>query len=224
MCLCFEGSGETELTDIVCSMYPSVDRTIALSIKHTDRPVILCEYSHVMGNSNGNIHLYWETFWDESMPRLQGGFIWDMLDQGLRKIEPLSGKEFFAYGGDFGDKVNHKQFCINVSNLIKQMIRNFDGYHISTALSKPWRIIYQGISPPDQEPHPAVLEIKYLQQPILFTLSYDGRTIITDGCESIEIQIKNRYSFRSLSEVRFKWYITSETTSKAILSSELIEI
>jgi len=89
-----------------------------------------------MGNSNGNIHLYWEAFYSSKYPRLQGGFIWDMVDQGLRKVCPSTGRKYFGYGGDFGDKVNDAQFCIN------------------------------GIFSPDREPHPSVYEIKYLQQPI----------------------------------------------------------
>lgn len=109
-----EGTGETELTDIVCPMYPSVGSLERLSHQNKDdRPIVLCEYSHAMNNSNGNLHLYWETFWDERYPRLQGGFIWDMIDQGLRKTGK-DGRDFFAYGGDFGDKINDKQFCINV--------------------------------------------------------------------------------------------------------------
>ena len=77
----FEGTGVSELSDIVCSMYPDVTQTIALTEKHNERPTILCEYSHAMGNSNGNIHLYWRAFWEKNLPRLQGGFIWDMVDQ-----------------------------------------------------------------------------------------------------------------------------------------------
>ena len=108
--------GRSELTDIICPMYPDVTRTVKLGLRDDeDRPVILCEYSHSMNNSNGNLHLYWENFWKEG--RLQGGFIWDMIDQGLRK-RTRTGVEYFAYGGDFGDKVNDKQFCINVSRLV----------------------------------------------------------------------------------------------------------
>lgn len=141
-----EGTGRTELTDVICTMYPSVSRTLNLATRtDEDRPVILCEYSHAMGNSNGNLHLYWKEFWDPKVPRLQGGFIWDMIgaqihlqvfssvasgcrhahfvlpslfyseDQGLRKVDPATGREYFAYGGDFGDKINDLQFCINVS-------------------------------------------------------------------------------------------------------------
>lgn len=110
-----EGIGRTGLTDVICSMYPDVQKTIALAVRQDeDRPVILCEYSHSMNNSNGNLHLYWEAFWSSSYPRLQGGFIWDMIDQGLRKVDE-NGREFYAYGGDFGDVINDRQFCINVS-------------------------------------------------------------------------------------------------------------
>jgi len=116
-----EGHGRTELTDIICTMYPNIPRTLRLaSRKDEDRPVILCEYSHAMGNSNGNLHLYWETFWSKDTPRLQGGFIWDMIDQGLRVPDTKNGSgHYFAYGGDFGDTVNDAQFCINVSRYAK---------------------------------------------------------------------------------------------------------
>lgn len=109
-----EGTGKTELTDIVCPMYPSVGALERLSCaSKADRPIILCEYSHAMNNSNGNLHLYWEKFWNKGHLRLQGGFVWDMIDQGLRK-KHKDGRDFFGYGGDFGDKINDKQFCINV--------------------------------------------------------------------------------------------------------------
>jgi len=66
------GTGRTELTDIVCPMYPSVDELVALgNDSEDDRPIILCEFSHAMGNSNGNIHLYFEKFWGENS-RIQG--------------------------------------------------------------------------------------------------------------------------------------------------------
>jgi beta-galactosidase len=111
-----EGTGRTELTDIICPMYPDVDGVKKLAQRtDEDRPIILCEYSHSMNNSNGNLHLYWEQIWDtDKFPRLQGGYIWDMIDQGLRKKTP-DGREYFAYGGDFGDVINDRQFCINVS-------------------------------------------------------------------------------------------------------------
>lgn len=111
-----EGTGRTELTDVICTMYPDVLRMLRLATRpDEDRPVILCEYSHAMGNSNGNLHLYWKEFWNPAVPRLQGGFIWDYIDQGLRQTDVKTGREYFAYGGDFGDTINDLQFCINVS-------------------------------------------------------------------------------------------------------------
>ena len=62
------------------------------------RPVILCEYAHAMGNSGGCLAHYWKAFRHPKLPRLQGGFIWDFVDQGLL----LPGGEGFGYGGDFG--------------------------------------------------------------------------------------------------------------------------
>lgn len=114
----FEGTGRTEITDIVCCMYPDVTRTYRLARRvDEDRPIVFCEYSHAMGNSNGNLHYFWKAFWDKSLPRLQGGCIWDFVDQGLRKEDPRNpGSYYFGYGGDFGDEaVTDYQFCINVS-------------------------------------------------------------------------------------------------------------
>jgi beta-galactosidase len=104
-------------------MYPNVERTVKLAQRDDeDRPVILCEYSHSMNNSNGN--LYWDEIWNPNTPRLQGGFIWDMIDQGLRK-QTRNGVEYFAYGGDFGDEINDRQFCINVSEFSRPTTASF---------------------------------------------------------------------------------------------------
>jgi len=98
-------------TDILCPMYHRVEQIKqSISKPKETRPLILCEYSHAMGNSNGNVHKYWEAF--NSYPRLQGGFIWDWVDQGLTKTTP-EGVKYWAYGGDFGDTINDAQFCIN---------------------------------------------------------------------------------------------------------------
>lgn len=98
-------------SDLVCPMYPSVDRIIdyALNENYT-RPLIMCEYAHAMGNSVGNLKEYWEAI--ERYHGLQGGFIWDWVDQGLRKTDE-KGVSYWAYGGDFGDTINDMDFCIN---------------------------------------------------------------------------------------------------------------
>jgi beta-galactosidase len=98
-------------SDLVCPMYPAVDRIIdyALNVNYT-RPLIMCEYAHAMGNSVGNLKEYWEAI--EAYHGLQGGFIWDWVDQGLIKTDE-NGVEYWAYGGDFGDTINDMNFCIN---------------------------------------------------------------------------------------------------------------
>jgi beta-galactosidase/beta-glucuronidase len=96
--------------DIISTMYPSLELLEEFYRQDTSRPMIVCEYSHAMGNSVGNFYKYWALF--ESRRRMQGGFIWDWADQGLYKTT-ATGERFFAYGGDFGDRPNNANFCIN---------------------------------------------------------------------------------------------------------------
>lgn len=130
----YEGGGNpaNAATDIICPMYERIEKIKArIADPQETRPLILCEYAHAMGNSNGNFFKYWETF--HAFPRLQGGFIWDWVDQGLVKTD-ASGNPYWAYGGDFGDEINDRQFCIN------------------------------GLVWPDRTPHPGLQECKKLQQ------------------------------------------------------------
>ena len=76
----------------------------------TKRPVMMCEYSHAMGNSLGNFKEYWDIIRQDK--RLIGGFIWDWIDQGIEKTDDR-GEIFFAYGGDLGDRLDDANFCIN---------------------------------------------------------------------------------------------------------------
>ena len=98
-------------SDLVCPMYPSIDRIVDFALRADDpRPLIMCEYAHAMGNSVGNLKEYWEAI--QSHDGLQGGFIWDWVDQGLLKTDE-HGCRYWAYGGDFGDSINDMNFCIN---------------------------------------------------------------------------------------------------------------
>lgn len=119
----YEGGGaDSSATDIICPMYARVEQDQPfpavpkwaikkwISLPGEDRPLILCEYAHAMGNSIGSFNKYWEAF--RQYPRLQGGFIWDWVDQGLTKTDD-NGVSFWGYGGDFGDITNDRQFCIN---------------------------------------------------------------------------------------------------------------
>ncbi len=102
---------DAPIVDVLGPMYPSVDRIIEMARDLDEtRPVVMCEYAHSMGNSTGNLKEYWAAI--ERYERLQGGFIWDWVDQGLRQVTE-DGEAWFAYGGDFGDEPNDGNFCIN---------------------------------------------------------------------------------------------------------------
>lgn len=109
----YEQAKEEKATDIVCPMYASIFH-IANYAKKKDiyRPLILCEYSHAMGNSTGNIREYWDTI--RAYPALQGGFIWDWVDQGIATKDE-NGNPYYAYGGDFNAKhyPHQENFCLN---------------------------------------------------------------------------------------------------------------
>ena len=102
-------AGRAFNTDIIWPMYPSEESLRTESLRENDRPYINCEYSHAMGNSNGDIADLWAVY--NSSLNLQGGFIWDWVDQGVW-VDRDGG--FWAYGGDFGDKTpSDGNFCCN---------------------------------------------------------------------------------------------------------------
>jgi beta-galactosidase len=109
----FEQAGEDWNTDIVCPMYPGMQhmKNYAADPAKT-RPFIMCEYSHAMGNSNGNFREYWDIIF--SSKKMQGGFIWDWVDQGFKQTDK-SGNTFWGYGGDLGsyNLHNDENFCAN---------------------------------------------------------------------------------------------------------------
>jgi len=108
----YEPAGMEKHTDIVFPMYKDIDFISNYAVKNPDRPLILCEYAHAMGNSVGNLNDYWNTF--DKYKVLQGGFIWDWVDQVIL-AEDSTGKEYWAYGGDFGMEFaeHDSNFCAN---------------------------------------------------------------------------------------------------------------
>jgi beta-galactosidase len=123
--------------DMISRMYARIPEIIRLATDPDDnRPMVLCEYAHAMGNSVGNLKEYWDAI--RSHKRLIGGFIWDWADQGLRKTD-TNGKEFWAYGGDYGDNPNDGNFCCN------------------------------GLVQPDRRPNPSLYEVKKVYQRISIT-------------------------------------------------------
>ncbi len=130
----YNPAGDAPTVDILSPMYPPIERIVEMAQKEGEtRPIIMCEYSHAMGNSNGSLADYWAAI--ESYDRLQGGFIWDWVDQGLRR-KTEDGREWMAYGGDFGDVPNDGNFCCN------------------------------GLVGPDRDVHPGLIEYKKLIQPV----------------------------------------------------------
>ncbi|MBK8721595.1 MAG: hypothetical protein IPL95_04800 [Saprospiraceae bacterium] len=123
-------------SDIYCPMYPQPSYLKEYAMKKPPKPLIMCEYEHTMGNSGGNFVDYWETI--EQFPNiLQGGFIWDFVDQGFAK-KNKDGVQYWAYGGDYGDKNTPSD-------------NNF---------------LCNGIVAPDRSWHPHAYEIKNIYSPI----------------------------------------------------------
>ncbi len=130
----YHPAGDAPIIDILGPMYPSVAQIIDMAGKSDEtRPVVMCEYAHSMGNSTGNLKEYWDAI--AAYPRLQGGFIWDWMDEGIRQVTD-DGREWFAYGGDFGDHPNDGNFCAD------------------------------GLLGSDRSPHPALWEYKKVLEPV----------------------------------------------------------
>ncbi|TAL09552.1 MAG: DUF4981 domain-containing protein [Chloroflexota bacterium] len=107
----FDWTAGERVTDIICPMYPSILALTSHAASGRQRgPLIMCEYSHAMGNSNGTLAEYWDAI--EATPGLQGGCIWEWRDHGLDQ-RLADGRIRAAYGGDFGDQPNDGNFCID---------------------------------------------------------------------------------------------------------------
>ena len=96
----YEQAHQTGKTDIFCPMYYDYNGCDKYSKNDNPRPLIQCEYAHAMGNSMGGFKEYWDMI--RKYPKYQGGYIWDFVDQGLRDKSPITGKQIFTYGGDYG--------------------------------------------------------------------------------------------------------------------------
>lgn len=170
--VCYERALEEWNTDMVVPQYPS-----AASFEYygkngrreelaDNRPYIPSEYSHAMGNSNGNLYDQWKHIYQ--YPNLQGGYIWEWIDHAV-KIKDKDGRPFWAYGGDFGKD------------------QPSDGNFVA-----------DGILNPDQEPHPAMAEVKYVHQNV--------------GFEAVDIRkgqfsVTNRFYFTDLSNYKLVYKI-----------------
>ncbi|MFC1746900.1 glycoside hydrolase family 2 TIM barrel-domain containing protein [Candidatus Neomarinimicrobiota bacterium] len=106
----YSTGNQSAYLDIIAPMYTRIEQLVRYAEGDDKRPLILCEYAHAMGNSVGNLQDYWDIFYQYDL--LQGGSIWDWVDQGLLETTP-DGRTYYTYGGDYGDEPNDDNFCIN---------------------------------------------------------------------------------------------------------------
>ena len=136
----YEGDHEYRASDICSSMYNSVSDLVSLATRDGDKydkPILLQEYGHAMGNGPGALKEYQETFY--KYRRLQGGFMWEWANHGLsKKLDNGSGASFYAYGGDFGDEPNDRNFVMD------------------------------GLCTSEHLPGPGLVELKKVYQPLTF--------------------------------------------------------
>ncbi|MEX2043753.1 MAG: glycoside hydrolase family 2 TIM barrel-domain containing protein [Opitutus sp.] len=186
----YEGDPSAEVSDIICPMYPKPEVLHQYAAEPREKPFIMCEYAHAMGNSNGDMWAYWRPIYDGA-PHLQGGFIWDWVDQSLRTPVPASRKverldnpkslpldpalgTFFSYGGTFGPPgiASDGNFCAN------------------------------GLVSPDREPHPGLAGVKKVYQPI---------QILAGDLGQAEVELQNWLDFLPAeSWLAGEWRITAE--------------
>ncbi|OSY86830.1 beta-galactosidase [Tenacibaculum holothuriorum] len=132
----YEPAGKEDYTDIYCPMYPKLEYLINHGKSNSDKPSVMIEYAHAMGNSVGNLQDYWDII--EKYPNLQGGYIWDWVDQSL-EYKDENGKPYLAYGHDY-----HPDLPT-------------DGNFLNNGLVDPYR-----------NPHPHLSEVKKVYEPVQF--------------------------------------------------------
>lgn len=190
------GPGGERSNDLVNPMYPGLDLMIRWARENGPdrRPFIPCEYSHAMGNSNGGLKDYWDAIY--SLPGLQGGFIWDWMEQGLikradgkRDWRPAPGVKgtttelvrdlfkgrpqwYWAYGGDFDDDPSDVDFCCN------------------------------GVIWPDHTPKPGALEFKRIAQPLT-------AEVLKMDCAGAKVRVTNRQFFQDAGRWTAEWSVHS---------------
>ena len=138
----YEPAEMEDYSDIFCPMYPKPELLIDYGKSSSEKPSIMIEYAHAMGNSVGNLQDYWEII--EKYPKLQGGYIWDWVDQSL-EYKDKNGKPYLAYGHDY-----HPDLPT-------------DGNFLNNGLVDPYR-----------QPHPHLSEVKKVYEPVQFTYLGNG--------------------------------------------------
>ncbi|OAM89901.1 hypothetical protein AW736_11335 [Termitidicoccus mucosus] len=189
----YEGDQSGSVSDIICPMYPEVETVINYARLPREKPFIMCEYAHAMGNSTGDLWAYWRPIY-EGAPYLQGGFIWDWVDQGIRAPVPASRGivemenpraiplnpelgTFFGYGGTFG---------------------------VMGRFPSDGNFAANGLVSPDRESHPALAEAKKVFQPVQMAA-------IDLAQASPELEFTNWMDFRSTADwLTADWRLTGD--------------
>lgn len=168
----YEQAGQNGKTDIFCPMYYDYGNCERYAQGDNPRPLIQCEYCHTMGNSGGGIKEYWDLV--RKYPHYQGGYIWDFIDQGLRSTSKVTGREIYAYGGDFGRfPASDNNFNCN------------------------------GVINPDRVPHPHAYEIKWTYQNIWSEVDAKSPAKLTISNENFFVPLRNvslRYAVKAEGE------------------------
>ena len=170
-------NGGRNATDVVCPMYPPISAIVDYAQSGAERPLVMCEYSHAMGNSNGSLADYWVAI--EREPLLAGGFIWEWKDHGLRqrvdpKANPTRSTWRYAYGGQFGDHPNDGNF------------------------------VADGITATDLTPHPATRELAWVHRPVAVSAAVTSATMSAPDSPRTSISafvVHNRRAHTSLNDL-----------------------
>ena len=132
----YERGGYDSKTDIYCPMYIGYEESESYCKSNGTKPYIQCEYAHAMGNSMGGFKEYWDLI--RKYPKYQGGYIWDFVDQGVRDKSPITGKEIFTYGGDYG-RYPASDYNFNCNGIIAPDRRlNPHAYEVQYYLQNVW--------------------------------------------------------------------------------------
>ena len=174
----YERAGGGYNTDFLNPMYPDAKWLVRMGEVPPEKPVVLCEYAHAMGNSTGSFDYQWSAFY--SYPNLQGGFIWDWIDQGIARTDDR-GRKWWAYGGDYGDPETDpkgwwrdRNFCCN------------------------------GLVNPDLDIHPGAWEVKYWYQEACIRFADEEDTLVMNT-----FNLFNRHYFKALDN-ELQWEVTED--------------
>lgn len=166
--------GMNEVADLHSEMYTKPAEVEAYGKSGNTTPFILCEYAHAMGNSSGNLKEYWDIF--ERYPNLHGAFVWDWVDQAIRLPVPGDPKHtYLSYGGDW-----------------------HEGYPTD------WNFCCNGLVASDRTPHPGLLEIKKVYQPVDVTAA---------DLAAGKVTVRNKHLFSGLDAYELRWDVTCDGVS-----------